>query len=151
MLEKVLKIIHQFEQIIIFILVLLMGTVVLFSTVELCIFIGKQLYHATMAPQFLLDKKELLKIFELFFTVLISLELFETVRLYLKEDVFHAEYILLVALIAITRKVIILEYENVSPWILMSVGVLIFVLAVGFYFLKSGQSKQKILKQKKEQ
>ncbi len=150
MLDKLLKIIHKFEQVVIFILVILMGAVVLFSTVELSFFIGKELYIATKEPTFLLDKKELLKIFELFFTVLISLELFETVRLYLKEDVFHAEYILLVALIAITRKVIILEYENISPLILISIGVLIFVLSLGFYLLKSGQSKQKF-KQKKEQ
>ncbi len=142
MLEKINKIIHRFEQFVILILVFLMGVVVLFSAIELTIFVMKELYKTTIISELLLDKKELLKIFELFFNVLISLELFETVRLYLKEDVFHAEYILLVALIAITRKVIILEYENISPFLLLAIGGLILVLALGFFLVKTGQNQK---------
>ncbi len=142
MLEKVNKIIHIFEQSIIMVLVLLMGIVVLFSTIELTIYVAKELYMSSLVSELLLEKKELLKIFELFFNVLISLELFETVRLYLKEDIFHAEYILLVALIAVTRKVIILEYDKMSPLLLLSIASIILVLALGFFLLKSGQKKQ---------
>ncbi len=139
MLDKINKIIHRYEQLVILILVTLMGIVVFFSAIELTIYVFKELYRATLVSELLLDKKELLKIFELFFNVLISLELFETVRLYLKEDVFHAEYILLVALIAITRKVIIIEYETISPMLLIAIGTIILVLALGFFLVKSGQ------------
>ncbi len=143
MLNKINQIIHRFEQGVILILVTLMGIVVLFSAIELTIFVFKELYKTALVSELLLDKKELLKIFELFFNVLISLELFETVRLYLKEDVFHAEYILLVALIAITRKVIIIEYENISPLLLLAIGGIIFVLALGFFLVKTGQKQER--------
>jgi uncharacterized membrane protein (DUF373 family) len=140
-LRKFLKIVNEFEKLIILVLVILMGIIVFFSTIELIIFVFKQIYMAAIKPEFLLDKKELMKIFSLFFNVLISLELFDTVRLYLKEDVFHAEYILLVALIAITRKVIILEYENINVWIIMAIAFLIFTLALGYFLLRTGKSK----------
>ena len=143
MLKKINQIIHRFEQGVILILVTLMGIVVLFSAIELTIFVFKELYKTALVSELLLDKRELLKIFELFFNVLISLELFETVRLYLKEDVFHAEYILLVALIAITRKVIIIEYENISPLLLLAIGGIIFVLALGFFLVKTGQKQER--------
>ena len=92
----------------------------------------------------------MLKIFSLFFNVLISLELFETVRLYLKENIFHVEFILLVALIAIARKIIILEYNLVSPLLLFAIGWLILALAVGYYLVKTGQSKNKNTTNKNE-
>ncbi len=136
------KFIHKFEKGIIILLVVLMGAIVFFSTIELAIFIFKELFLAVKEPHFLLEKKELLKIFGLFFNVLIGLELFETVKLYLKEDVFHAEFVLLVALIAITRKVIIIEYSETQPEMLYAIAALIFVLTAGYYFLKKGQKKE---------
>jgi len=150
MLKKINKIIHRFEQGVIFILVFLMAIILFFSTIELSIFIFKEIQYAITIPDFLLDKKEMLKIFSLFFNVLISLELFETVRLYLKENIFHVEFILLVALIAIARKIIILEYNLVSPLLLFAIGWLILALAVGYYLVKTGQSKNKNTTNKNE-
>ena len=146
MLEKFKKIAHKFEQGIIVLLIVLMGLVVLFSSIELLIFIVKELFVAAKEPHFLLEKHQLLYIFGLFFNVLIGLELFETVKLYLKEDVFHAEFVLLVALIAITRKLIILDYSEIKPELLYALAALIFVLTAGYYFLKRGQKKQKEIK-----
>jgi uncharacterized membrane protein (DUF373 family) len=62
--------------------------------------------------------------------------------LYLKENIFHAEYVLLVALIAITRKVIILEYDKVDNIMLFAIAAIILVLTIGYYLLKQGQHKQ---------
>ena len=119
-----------------------MGIIVLFSSIELTIFIFKELFITVQKPEFLLEKTALMHIFALFFNILIGLELFETVKLYLKEDIFHAEFVLLVALIAIARKVIILDYENAEPIKLIAIGVLIFVLTLGYYLLKRGQKKE---------
>ncbi len=144
------KIIANFEKIIITILVATMGLIVLFTTIELAIFILKELFVAIKEPHFLLDKKELLKIFAMFFNVLIGLELFETVRLYLKEDVFHAEFVILVALIAVARKVIILEYEETSYQMIIAIASIILVLAIGYYLVKRGQLKQSLIEKNKQ-
>lgn len=44
-----------------------------------------------------IDTDEVISIFGFFINVLIGLELFETVKLYLKENVFHPEIILMIS------------------------------------------------------
>jgi uncharacterized membrane protein (DUF373 family) len=44
--------------------------------------------------------------------------------------------VMLVALIAIARKVIILDYEKYSGIEVMGIGVLILAIAVGYYFIR---------------
>lgn len=127
-----------------------MGLLVLFTTIELTIFVFKELILTLKTPQFLLDKQELIKIFALFFNVLIGLELFETVKLYLKENVFHAEFVLLVTLIAVLRKIIIIEYESMNDSTIYAIAALVFVLTLGYYLLKQGQLKDKRAKEKEK-
>ena len=141
--EKFRDIVKNFEYVIITTLVILMGLVLLFSTVELSIYIIKVLFISTREPGLLLEKEELLKLFGLFFNVIISLELFETVRLYLKDDILHAEYVLLVGITAVTRKVIILDYEQYSPQYLLIVSLLIGILSLGYFLVKKSQIPSK--------
>jgi uncharacterized membrane protein (DUF373 family) len=46
-----------------------------------------------------------MEIFGFVLIVLIGFELYETVKLYLKENAFHGEVILMVSLISVSRKV----------------------------------------------
>jgi len=149
-IDKLNNIVNYFEKFVIIILVSLMGLLVLFTTIELTVFVIKELFLTLKEPQFLLDKQELIKIFALFFNVLIGLELFETVKLYLKENMFHAEFVLLVTLIAILRKIIIIEYESINDSTIYAIAALVFVLTLGYYLLKQGQLKDKLVKEKEK-
>ncbi len=133
----------KFERFIIIILVILMGLVLLVTTFELIYFIVKEVIKSLTEGKLLLEKKEMLKIFELFFHILIGLELYETVKLYLEEDVFHAEFVLLVGLIAVARKVIIMDYADITFQKIISIAILISVLAGGYYLLKLAQKRNK--------
>jgi|YNPBryantNP2012_1023418.scaffolds.fasta_scaffold01770_8 uncharacterized membrane protein (DUF373 family) len=86
-------------------------------------------------PYFVLDIGELLEIFGLFLLVLIGIELFETMEIYIKENVVHTEVVFAVALIAVARKVIILEVKNVEPLLLVGIGAVIFALSLGYYLI----------------
>ncbi|HON17926.1 MAG TPA: phosphate-starvation-inducible PsiE family protein [Salinivirgaceae bacterium] len=143
-IKKINNIINHFERGIILFLIGLMGLIVFFTTIELAIYIVKELIFSVSEVHFLLDKDELTKIFGLFFNVLIGLELFETVKLYLREDVLNAEVIILVVLIAVARKVIIINFDNSSFQLLASMAALVLVLSVGYYLLiKSRKSLSK--------
>ena len=82
---------------------------------------------------------EIKKFLDLFFIVLIAFELFETVRVYLKDNVFHAEYIVLVGVIALARKIVLLDFEKVEPLTLVGLAALVISLTVGYFFLKKGE------------
>lgn len=124
----------EFKKAVITVLTLMMALVLLLSTIELGWVIVKDI---VTPPIFLLDIDELLDIFGLFMLVIIGIELLETVmKTYLMESVNHIEVVLGVAIIAIARKVIILDIKEVSSLTLIGVGVIIISLLAGYFLLK---------------
>lgn len=84
---------------------------------------------------FITDIDELLGIFGTFLVVLIAIEIFLNIILYLKKDMSHLRLVMATALMAIARKVIILDYDKVSDWHLFGMGVLILALGVAYWFV----------------
>jgi uncharacterized membrane protein (DUF373 family) len=130
MFEKLKK----FKRILIISLTFMMVLVLLLSTIELGWIIAKDVVSP---PLFLLDINELLEIFGLFMLVIIGIELLETImKTYLSENINHVEVVIAVAMIAIARKVIILDVKNVSSLTFIGIGTIIFALSVGYYLIK---------------
>jgi len=84
----------------------------------------------------------LLEIFSFFLLVLIGVELLDTLKAYVKKDVIHVRVILEVALIALARKVIIVEPSNLSGLTMIGIAALILALGVAFYFERQAQGEQ---------
>ena len=64
--------------------------------------------------------------------VVLGLELMDTLRNYFIEHRLRVEFLISVALIAVARHVIQLDYEHESPWLVIAIAVLIFALAVSY-------------------
>jgi len=122
----------KFEHIIVISLLAMMVLTILVSTVVL----GWQITKNMITPPLLLDINELLDIFDLFLLVLLGIELIYTLKTYLTENEVHVEVILLVALIAIGRKVIILDVKELSGFTLIGIAAIIIALSIGYYFIK---------------
>lgn len=119
----------KFERAIIYALIAMMVVVVTLATAELGWIIVKDLITP---PVLLLEIDELLEIFGFFLLILIGVELLETIKAYLYEQVVHVEIVLEVALIAIARKVIILDLEKYEGTALLAMAALIVALAAAF-------------------
>jgi uncharacterized membrane protein (DUF373 family) len=127
--------IKKFERAIILALVVMMALVLLFATVELGWIIAKDILSP---PLFILEIDELLEIFGLFMLVLIGVELLETiVKSYLRQSCDHARIVIAVAIIAIARKVIIIDVKDSSGPVLFGLAGLLFALCVGYFLVKS--------------
>ena len=127
------RIFQKFEWFIVIALLLMMMLALLASTVELGIILFDQLMEP---PKFLLDVKEMLTVFSFFLMVLIGLELVETIKVYLDDNVFHVEVVVLVAIIAVARKIIVIDYYTISHEILLGIAALMIALSVGYFLLK---------------
>lgn len=128
------KFFHKFEHCIIITLLGMMVVVVLLSTVELAVILVK---YMLKPPHFIfLNSNQLLEIFGFFLMILIGLELLETIKMYLSEDKVHVEIVFLVALIAIARKVIILDVKTLPSLILIGIAAIIVALSIGYYIIK---------------
>lgn len=127
-----------FEKIILFSLMGLMALVVVLATIELGWVIVKDI---VTPPVLLLEIHELLDIFGLFLLVLIGIELLDTIKSFLVENKLHVEIVIAVAIIAIARKVIILDTEKLSALTLIGIGVIILALAIAYYLVKKNYGK----------
>jgi len=90
----------------------------------------------------MIEIDSLLKIFGFFLLILIGIELLETIKAYLAEHVIHVEIVLEVALIAIARKVIILDLKDYSGVTVLAIAALIVSLAVAYYVEKLGRREK---------
>ncbi len=124
---------EKFDKLLFITLIILMMIVLLLSLVELCWIIVKDILSE---PMFILEIDELLDIFGLFMLVLIGIELLDTIKTYLKQRVMHVEVVMIVAMIAISRKVIILDLNKYSSLTLVGIAALIIALSAGYYLVK---------------
>jgi uncharacterized membrane protein (DUF373 family) len=116
-------------------IIVLMTLTVIFATLDLAWILIKDLISP---PKLLLDVKDLKEIFGLFLLVLIGLELVESMQAYLANHVIHTEVevILLIAIIAVARKIIIMDVDEMGIQTLLGIASIIIALAGGYYLLK---------------
>jgi uncharacterized membrane protein (DUF373 family) len=127
------------ERVIVLALLVMMILVVVISTCELGWMLIKQFFSGSGLP---LDAAELLDIFSFFLLILIGLELTETIKMYLDQNQVHVEVVFLVAMIAVARKVIILDAAKHPPLATFGIAALILALAVGYFLVKRSHSKK---------
>ena len=127
------------QKLIALVLGVLLIVVVALSTVDLGFLIAQDIWKP---PRFLIPVQGLLEIFSFFLVILIGVELLETLKGYVKKDVIHVRLVLEVALIAMARKVIILEPNSVTALTLFGMAALISALGLAFYLERKAHREQ---------
>lgn len=120
----------SFERFVVAALILMMAAVVLLAVGELAWIL---VLDVISPPVLILEVDELLELFGLFLLVLIGIELLETIKHYYTEGKIRLTVIFTVALIALSRKIIIFEPEKYDPMTLVGIGTIILALVAGFW------------------
>ena len=74
--------------------------------------------------------------------VVLGLELMDTLRNYFIEHRLRVEFLISVALIAVARHVIQLDYEHASPWLVIAIAALIFSLAASYVGIRKFERRK---------
>jgi len=86
------------------------------------------------------DTHEMIALLGGFLLVLIGVELLDTIKAYFHENAIHVEIVVLLAIIAVARKVILIDPTAITPieygFELMSIGVIVVGLGAGYYLIK---------------
>ena len=106
--------------------------VIIVSVADLVIFLAKELVNHT--DSFLKDT--LFVIFGLFLNVLIALEILENITAYLKKHVIQVELVIVTSLIAVSRKIIILDLEKKTAADLIGLATAIFALSISYLIVR---------------
>lgn len=79
--------------------------------------------------------------FGLFLNVLIALELLDNITAYLKNHVIQLELVIITAIIAISRKIIVFNLKKNTPDELMAISVAVVLLAISYVLVSSRKHK----------
>lgn len=133
-----LRILQKF---IIVLLLLIMSIILVVATVDLGIYILKNLIQQNI-DKFSLDN--LGELFGIFLVILIGVELLQAVKAFLEEEIVHVEIVVLVAIIAIARKVIVWEFKDLSAFETFGLSAMMLALAITYYLIKHTDHKCRI-------
>jgi uncharacterized membrane protein (DUF373 family) len=132
-----IEIVNKIEKLIYAVLMVLL-IVVLFTSLGFLVY---EMYQVLWENSpFTLNTDEMIRVLGAFLLVLIGVELLDTIKAYFVENTIHVEIVVLLAIIAVARKVILLEPPKVISFEygfeLMGIGVIVIGLAASYYLIK---------------
>jgi uncharacterized membrane protein (DUF373 family) len=125
--------IHTIENLVSKVLSVALIVVILVSLYDLVVILIKDLFTTEPVGFF---SKTLIEIFGLFLNILIALELLENVTAYLRKHIVQVELVVVTALIAISRKIIIFDPKKYSKDDLIALTVGTLALAASYWLIR---------------
>ncbi len=119
------------------VLSILMVVVILVALGDLAVFIFKELFTAPYGK----FNTTLYKLFGLFLNILIALEILENITAYLRKHVFQVELVIVTSLIAVARKIIILDLEKIGGIDIIGLGIAILALSISYLIIRFSSSR----------
>lgn len=100
------------------------------------------LYKRLMAPPYmLLNISDILATFGAFMAVLIAIEIFANIVVYLDSEIIHLRLVMATALMAAARKVIVLDFDQLEWYYVMALSATILALSVGYWLISSKDTR----------
>ncbi|MCV3216451.1 phosphate-starvation-inducible PsiE family protein [Plectonema radiosum NIES-515] len=131
--------IESIEVVVSKVLSLAMVLVILVAIFDLGALLIKELFTTAYGE----INKTLFKIFGLFLNILIALEILENITAYLRKHVVQVELVIVTSLIAVSRKIIILDLEKTDGVEVIGLGIAIFALSISYWIIRYSNSKSK--------
>jgi uncharacterized membrane protein (DUF373 family) len=78
----------------------------------------------------------------LFFNILLLLEILETVRVFKEAHEIKVKVILIVCLIAVSRKVLVMDTHESDPQAEIAIAILVLAFSVSYFLVKKLEDKQ---------
>ena len=135
--KNFMHIIEIVEVIVSKLLSLLMIVVIFATLFDLAIFVFKEILSSEEGH----FSQTLFKTFGLFLNVLIALEILENITAYLKKHVLQVELVIVTSLIAIARKIIILDLKATEGIEIIGLGIAILSLSISYLIIRSSNSR----------
>ncbi|RUT01266.1 hypothetical protein DSM106972_068170 [Dulcicalothrix desertica PCC 7102] len=135
--ENFMHIIENLEVIVAKVLSVCMLLVIVVAIADLISFTFREL----ISPKSGSSYKTLFQVFGLFLNVLIALEILENITGYLKKHVLQVELVIVTSLIAVARKIIILDLDKVEGIDIIGLGLAVLSLAISYFIIRISNSK----------
>jgi len=95
-------------------------------------------------PYMLLNISDIFKTFAAFLAVLIAIEIYQNIVLYLRTDVLPIQLVIATALMAIARKVIIIDFKDLSPNYIFATAAVVLALGITYYLVSKEDEEKDV-------
>ena len=130
--DPTIRYLHQIIRIAVRVLAVLMVLVIVWGIGD----VVYVLYQRLMQPPFLLLQiNDILATFGAFLAVLIAIEIFINIRMYLMTNIIPVRLVIGTALMAIARKVIIFDFDQITPQYIYSTASVVLALGVTYWLI----------------
>ncbi|MEP5763766.1 MAG: phosphate-starvation-inducible PsiE family protein [Halieaceae bacterium] len=135
--DPFISVLHRAIRLAVRLLAALMVVVILWGVADVVYLIYQK---ALEPPLFLATVSDVFQLFGAFMVVLIAIEIFINIRLYLGTDVLPVKLVVATALMAIARKLIVFDYENADADYLLALAAVVAALGLTYWFLEKDSS-----------
>lgn len=132
------KLFKDFEKYVSYILIIIAMLFVCYQTIELAIDFTAKILQDIKHQTAVVEQKGK-PILSTFFTILLTLEVIQTIKVFSNNHSEKLKVILIVGLIAVTRKILIFDMEEVSPITEFAIAALIISLSVGYFLANKAE------------
>ncbi|MDY6879287.1 MAG: phosphate-starvation-inducible PsiE family protein [Desulfatiglans sp.] len=138
--DNLIRLLHKVIRFCVRSLAVLTTLLIAFSVMDVVWVMFRRL---SQSPILVLRINDILYIFGTLLVVLIAIEIFINITLYLREDVIHVKLVIATALMAIARKVIVLDYKEISYEYVYATAAVVLSLGIT-YSLITGKNTKRI-------
>jgi uncharacterized membrane protein (DUF373 family) len=130
--DPLIRLLHVLIRLCVRLLAVLMVAVILWGVADVCYV----MYSRLVEPPFLLlDVSDIFQIFGAFMVVLIAIEIFINIRLYLGSNTLPIKLVIGTALMAIARKVIVLDLTNTQSIYVFAISAVVLSLGIAYWLV----------------
>ena len=130
--DPLIRSLHGIIRLCVRFLAVLMVMVILFGVADVIYVLYTRL---TSPPYLLLDVEDIFVVFASFMVVLIAIEIFINIRLYLGSNTLPIKLVLATALMAIARKVIVLDLDKIGSTYVFAIAAVVLALGVTYWLV----------------
>jgi uncharacterized membrane protein (DUF373 family) len=126
---------RRFEAFVAFVLTVVIGAIILVALFRLIVTVADTLVLRTLNP---LEHEVFQRVFGEVMTLLIALEFNHTLRFVVSGErgIIHTKMVLLIALLALARKVIVMDLVDVNPMSTGALASLVLALGVAYWLMR---------------
>lgn len=136
--DPLIRQLHKVIRVAVKFLAFLMVLVILWSIADVVYVLYQKM---KTPPYFLLDVGDILETFAAFMAVLIAIEIFTNIRLYLGTNIVPVQLVIATALMAVARKVIVLDLKEVTAEQVVGLSLVTIALGVSYWLVQRSPSK----------
>ncbi len=130
--DPTIRFLHRVIRIAVKLLAVLMVLVIVWGIGDVIYVLYQRL---TEPPFMLLQINDILATFGAFLAVLIAIEIFINITMYLSTEVIPVRLVIATALMAISRKVIIFDYDEITPPFIYGTAAVVMALGVTYWLI----------------